>query len=155
MFDTEGIFHVGCMIPLNGEPEINWAVMVRRKQSASVMEWHTEHYNISLSVSYTRSPFPTLWLTVGSQKCLVLCATRLPFVYGTYQGIHRHQSSSCPPVSYIIISDTSTATCMAEGVSPLPPSHIIHSRINKGKKQHEYGEIYSKRGNAASNVHIQ
>lgn len=119
------------MIPFNGKPEINWAVMVRRKQSASVMEGC---FLLFLAHSSVHNDWQ--WAPKRSWRewqLLAFCGTSLPFVYGTHWGICCHQSSSCLPLSNITITDMSTAACMQEVyISHASQQH--HTFKNKQRK---------------------
>lgn len=124
------------MIPFNGEPKITGAVMVRRKQSASVMERCTQHLSLSLWFLYTSlsllctvtdSGLPEDPEENDSVWCSVARAS-YPST-ATHRGIRCHQSSSCLPVSYITITDMSTAACV-QGVC-LPPASRTHHTFKK------------------------
>lgn len=125
------------MIPFNGERKINWAVMVRRKQSASVMEGYTE-LNLSLSLCFSYSASLSLLYTVTDNGLLkdpeeddsvwwsVARACHLCTAHSEeYTAINLHHVRLCLTLPSL--------TCqLLGGVSPLPPWHIIHSRINWG-----------------------
>lgn len=122
------------MIPFNGETKITGAAMVRRKQSASVMEGYTKHH-LSLSFRFLYTSLSLLYTVTDTglpedpeeNDSVWRSVARASYPStATHRGIRCRQSSSCLPVSYITITDMSTADCM-QGVMSPPASRTHHT----------------------------